>query len=102
MSNELSDEEINEKLEELDIWGIDIYKLVTRVEFENYMEAVFFANAVFSIAQEEFHHPEVKVEYGAVEIDLWDHEAEGITKKDLEMAERIEKKVKNIEWEDGE
>jgi 4a-hydroxytetrahydrobiopterin dehydratase len=102
MSNELSDEEINEKLEELDIWGIDIYKLVTRVEFDNYMEAVFFANAVFSIAQEEFHHPEVKVEYGAVEIDLWDHEAEGITEKDLEMAERIEKKVKNIEWEDGE
>lgn len=102
MSNTISDEKIEEKLEELDIWGREIYKLVTRVEFENYMEAVFFANTVFSIAQEEFHHPDVKVEYGAVEIDLWDHEEEGITKNDLEMAERIEEKVKKIEWENRE
>lgn len=94
----LDDDEISEALEELDIWGRRADRLVTKVEFNDYKEAVFFANTVFSIAEEHFHHPEVKVEYGAVSIDLWSHEAEGITQADIDMAEEIEEKVRNIEW----
>lgn len=94
----LDDGEISEALEELDIWGRRADRLVTKVEFNDYKEAVFFANTVFSIAEEHFHHPEVKVEYGAVSIDLWSHEAEGITQADIDMAEEIEDKVRNIEW----
>lgn len=97
-SDKLSDDEVSEALENLDIWGVEIGKLVTEVEFNNYKEAVFFANTVFSLAEERFHHPEVKVEYGSVSIDLWSHEAEGITQKDVEMAEEIEEKVREIKW----
>lgn len=99
MADKLEDDEVEEKLEELQIWSFYSDKLTTRVEFDNYRDAVFFANSVFSIAEEEFHHPEVKVEYGAVEIDLWSHEEDGVTEKDLEMAERIERKVGNIDWD---
>lgn len=99
MVEKLEEEEVDEKLEEMQIWGHRNGKLVTRVEFNSYRDAVFFANTVFSIAEEEFHHPEVTVEYGAVEIDLWSHEEEGITEKDIEMAERIEQKVGNIDWD---
>jgi len=98
MSNVLEDEELEEELENLSIWGLEMGKLATRTEFDNYREAVFFANSVFSIAEEEFHHPEVKVEYGAVEIDLWSHEEEGITQKDIEIAKRIEEKLAGIDW----
>lgn len=90
--------ELDERLEELEIWGVETDKLVTRVEFDSYPETVFFANNVFSLAEEEFHHPEVKVEYGAVEIDLWSHEENGITEKDLEMAGKIEEKLRKINW----
>ena len=93
MAETLTDEELDEALENLQIWGIEAGKLATRVEFEDYKETVFFANTVFSLAEEEFHHPEVTVEYGAIEIDLWSHEEEGITGKDIDMAEEIEKRL---------
>ncbi|MFB6209049.1 MAG: 4a-hydroxytetrahydrobiopterin dehydratase [Candidatus Nanohaloarchaea archaeon] len=99
MAEKLDSEEVDERLDELEIWGYEMEKLVTRVEFDDYREAVFFANCVFSLAEEEFHHPEVKVEYGAVEIDLWSHEENGITEKDFELAERIEEKVRKIKWD---
>jgi Pterin-4a-carbinolamine dehydratase len=81
MTDTLTDDELDEELENLQIWGIEAGELATRVEFEDYKKTVFFANTVFSLAEEEFHHPEVTVEYGAVEIDLWSHEEEGITGK---------------------
>ncbi|MFB6242259.1 MAG: 4a-hydroxytetrahydrobiopterin dehydratase [Candidatus Nanosalina sp.] len=98
MTKVLEGEDLEEAVDELEIWGIEFEKLATRAEFDNYRDAVFFANAVFSLAEEEFHHPEVKVEYGAVEIDLWNHEEEAITRTDIELAEKIEEKLANIDW----
>ena len=93
MAETLTDEELDEALANLNICGIEAGKLATRVEFEDYKETVFFANTLFSLAEEEFHHPEVTVEYGAIEIDLWSHEQEGITGKDIDMAEEIERRL---------
>jgi pterin-4a-carbinolamine dehydratase len=97
----LSESEIKEKLDELAIWGIekiDQARLVCKVEFDDYKDATFFANGVFSLAEQAFHHPEVKVEYGAVSIDLYTHDAEGLTEKDFELAEKIEEKVRETDW----
>ncbi|MFB6158068.1 MAG: 4a-hydroxytetrahydrobiopterin dehydratase [Candidatus Nanohalobium sp.] len=96
--DKLSDDEVNEKLDNLQIWSRSGEKLVTRIEFNNYKEAAFFANTVFSLAEAHFHHPEIRVEYGAVEIDLWSHDAEAITQRDFELAEDIEQKVGEIKW----
>jgi len=92
-------EDIEEKIEDLQIWSELNGKLTTRVEFDGYRDAVFFANTVFSLAEAEFHHPEVKVMYGAVEIDLWSHEEDKITEKDIELARKIEEKVGEISWD---
>jgi 4a-hydroxytetrahydrobiopterin dehydratase len=94
----LSDDEIQDRLDETQIWSRSGDRLVTRVEFDNYRDSAFFANTVFSLAESFFHHPEVKVEYGAVEIDLWSHEADGITEDDFELAKEIEQKLGEISW----
>jgi len=93
------DEDIESSIEDLQIWSELNGKLTTRVEFDGYRDAVFFANTVFSLAEAEFHHPEVKVMYGAVEIDLWSHEEDKITEKDIELARKIEEKVGEISWD---
>jgi 4a-hydroxytetrahydrobiopterin dehydratase len=98
MVDKLEDSKIDERLEKLEIWGIEDDKLVCRVEFDSYRDTVFFANSVFSLAEEKFHHPSVKVEYGAVEIDLWSHDVEGLTERDFELAERIEDNVRGTDW----
>lgn len=94
----LTEEEIDDALEDMKIWGLQFEKLATKVEFNSYKEAVFFANTVFSLAEEEFHHPKITIEYGSVKIDLWTHDVDGVTEKDLELAEKIEEKVENIDW----
>ncbi len=98
MADSLSKEKVEKLIENLDIWGVQDEKLVTRVEFDDYRDACFFANTVFSIAEKEFHHPKVVVEYGAVEIDLWSHDVEGLTERDFELAEKIEENVSKIDW----
>lgn len=92
-------EDIESSIEDLQIWSELNGKLTTRVEFDGYRDAVFFANTVFSLAEAKFHHPEVKVMYGAVEIDLWSHEEDKITEKDIELARKIEEKVGEISWD---
>jgi 4a-hydroxytetrahydrobiopterin dehydratase len=98
MTERLEEDEINERLEDLKIWSTKVDKLVTRIEFENYREACFFTNTVFSLAEKESHYPEIKVKENAVEIDLWTEETEGLTEKDFQMAEKIEESVGEIEW----
>lgn len=99
MAEALSDEELKNKLDELEIWGLEDGKLATRIEFDNYRDTVFFANTVFSLAEDEFHHPTVKVEYDAVEIDLWSHDVEDITHRDIELAKKIKESLSNLNWE---
>lgn len=99
MSDEtLSDDEVDEKLENLEIWGVVGDKLATEVEFNSYKEAVFFANTVYSIAEKQFHHPKVTVEYGSVIIDVTTHEAEGLTEADFEFAREVEENLGEMDW----
>lgn len=92
----MTEEEVRGKMENLEIWGVEDNKLATRIEFNDYKEACFFANTVFSLAEKNFHHPKVSVEYDAVEIDLWSHDVEGLTEKDFQLAEEVEDALKSI------
>ncbi|WP_414836391.1 4a-hydroxytetrahydrobiopterin dehydratase [Candidatus Nanohalococcus occultus] len=99
MSEEpLAEDEVDRKLQELEIWGQVGDKLATEIEFNSYKEAVFFANTVFSVAEKQFHHPKVTVEYGSVIIDVTTHEAEGLTEKDFEFAKEVEENLGEMDW----
>lgn len=98
MSEKLSEEEIEEAVSGLKIWGIEFGKLATRVEFNNYDEVVLFANKVFNIADEEGKYPEVEVQEDAVMIDVWTPEV-GITEEDIDLARKIEEKLRSMDWD---
>jgi len=98
MSEVLTDQQVEDKLEEMEIWGRVGNKLATEIEFNSYKEAVFFANTVFSIAEKNFHHPKVTVEYGSVVIDVTTHEADGLTEKDFEFAKEVEQNLGEMDW----
>ncbi|MDY6773951.1 MAG: 4a-hydroxytetrahydrobiopterin dehydratase [Candidatus Nanohaloarchaea archaeon] len=93
---QLSDDDIDKALDELEIWGFRFGKLATRVEFDSYQDSVSFANQVFSLAREEESKPEVKVTGEAVEIDVWTPDI-GVTRGDLELAEDIEEKLRSTD-----
>lgn len=57
--------------------------------FGTFMEAVAFMNRVFALAEEANHHPNLTNVWATVTISYTTHDARGLTKKDFEMAARI-------------
>ena len=97
----LDEEELDSRLEQLEIWGLKNnellgQRLVTRVEFEEYSDCVRFANELFELEAEKV--PEVKVMKDAVAVDVSTEEVEGFTAEDFEVAEKVEEKLRERDW----
>ena len=88
MSELLSDDEIESGIS--DGWAHEGDEIVHTYEFDSYLEGVGFASAAAGLAEEAFHHPELTINWREVEVRLTTHDEGGITKKDLDLAERFD------------
>jgi 4a-hydroxytetrahydrobiopterin dehydratase len=68
-------------------YDADAEEIVRTYEFEEYLDGVAFATEVGELAESEFHHPTIEIRYGEVEVRYTDHEAGGVSERDIEMAE---------------
>ena len=84
MAELLSDDEIDRQVP--DGWERDGDEIVKVYEFDDYLKGVEFATQVGEVAEEEFHHPEMRIRYEEVEVRLTSHEEGGITEQDVRMA----------------
>jgi 4a-hydroxytetrahydrobiopterin dehydratase len=87
MGELLSDEEIESQLP--DGWEREDDEIVRTYEFDDYLDGVSFATTVGEIAEEEWHHPEIRIHYKKVEVRFTDHEAGGISEQDMRLAELV-------------
>lgn len=62
-------------------------------ELKNFVQAVDFVQKIVPLAEEQGHHPDIEIySYNRVRIKLTTHdEGYEITKKDIELAEAINK-----------
>jgi 4a-hydroxytetrahydrobiopterin dehydratase len=67
--------------------GDQIERLFT---FETFVDSMIFVNKVAELAEEEQHHPEIRIIYNRVTLALTTHDAGGLTQKDFQMAHRID------------
>lgn len=84
---------INEHLEALSDWDLEDNgkSIVKNFEFDNFMIAVDFVNKISEVAEEEGHHPDIRIyDYNKVEIKLTTHSALGLTEKDFKVASEID------------
>jgi len=86
MADVLSDDEIDSRLP--DGWKRDGEQIVRTFEFDSYLPGVGFASGVAGLAEEAWHHPEITITWGEVEVRLTTHDAGGITENDIELAQR--------------
>ncbi|GAB6861646.1 4a-hydroxytetrahydrobiopterin dehydratase [Haloplanus litoreus] len=84
MPNRLDDDEIDRRLP--DDWEREGDEIVRVYTFDDYLDGVTFATQVAEVADEEFHHPEIRIRYDEVEVRLTSHEAGGITDADVRLA----------------
>ena len=88
----LDGKSVNKLLMELqNNWKVNksghLYKKYT---FKDFMSAMKFANQVAVIAEQEEHHPDLTISWGACVIEIWTHKINGLTESDFILAAKIE------------
>lgn len=58
--------------------------------FKDFNAALAFANAIGKVADEEWHHPDLKVSWGKVEVTLTTHSIKGLSENDFILAAKID------------
>ena len=84
-------EESNELLKELaNAWSLNkeghLYK---EYVFNNFIDAMVFANKIADLAEQEAHHPDLKISWGKCSIEIWTHKINGLSKGDFILAAKI-------------
>ena len=82
-------DEITQALATLDGWTLQAGKLHKTFTFTDFIAAWGWMSRAALIAQSLDHHPEWFNVYGTVRVDLNTHDADGITRLDIELATRM-------------
>ncbi len=85
--------EIEKALQNAPGWTVTGGVLRKEWSFPDFVEAMKFVNRVAEIAEDAGHHPDIDIRYNKVTLGLVTHDANGITEKDAEMAERLVQKL---------
>ena len=86
----LSDSEISSHLANLPNWSLKDGKLHREYKFPDFAHAMgFMATATPSIEKSN-HHPEWANVYNRVTVDLMTHDSQGVTQKDVDLANLLE------------
>jgi 4a-hydroxytetrahydrobiopterin dehydratase len=82
--------EVEQLLATLPNWVVEGSKLITRINFKNFVEALAYVNRLGALAEEQGHHPDISFGWGYAEIALTTHDAGGITRNDFIMAAKVD------------
>ena len=87
----LSKDEITKNLSSLSGWTQDGKEIEKHFQFKDFAEALAFVNKLGAEAEKVDHHPDIFIHsWNKVKITISTHSEGGITKKDFQLAEKIE------------
>ncbi|MBV6419097.1 MAG: putative pterin-4-alpha-carbinolamine dehydratase [Ignavibacteriaceae bacterium] len=87
----LNQDEITKKLSSISGWKLEENQIVKLFQFKDFAEALSFVNKVGAEAEKMDHHPDIFIHsWNKVKITISTHSEDGITKKDFQLAEKIE------------
>lgn len=84
--SKLSDDQIKEKLKELQGWQLVNGKLHKEFQFKDFNQAFGFMARAALHAEKMDHHPEWFNVYNKLKVDLMTHDAGGVTENDIKLA----------------
>lgn len=90
----LIDEKENELIKQTSGWVLlrdGTHKITRQFKFKHFKEAIAFVNKVADLAESEGHHPNIKIAYNKVSLDLFTHAVLGLSENDFIMAAKINK-----------
>ncbi|MDG5488956.1 4a-hydroxytetrahydrobiopterin dehydratase [Sphingomonas sp. FW199] len=95
MIDALNEAERTDALEGLPDWDFDEARdaIVREFTFDDFSQAFGFMTQVALLAEKADHHPEWSNVYNRVEILLTTHDAGGLSARDIDMAQAIDRLV---------
>jgi len=85
----LTETQIQKNLEEMPGWSLADGRLRREYAFADFSEAWGFMNRVALLAESMNHHPDWSNVYNRVVIELFTHDARGITQRDIDFARGV-------------
>ena len=85
----MTSQQIEDGLKDLPGWKLRNEKLHRELKFKNFVQAWGFMTQIAILAEQLDHHPEWFNVYSKVVIDLTTHEVDGISRRDFDLAQKI-------------
>jgi 4a-hydroxytetrahydrobiopterin dehydratase len=89
----LNDDEIRERLGELDGWERAGDALRKEYKLDDFKGSVDFVNRITPEAEDMNHHPDLEISWDTVTVSLSTHSEGGLTENDFALAKRIDSKA---------
>ncbi len=73
-------------------WNLseDAKKISKEYKFQDFIGAINFVNNVAELAESEGHHPDIKINYNKVLLELWTHAIGGLSENDFVLAAKLD------------
>jgi 4a-hydroxytetrahydrobiopterin dehydratase len=84
-------EDLENEIKVLKEWRKIDKKLERNFKFKDFVEAFSFVTKIALIAEKMNHHPDIKITYNNVDIELTTHDINGISSNDVTLARKIDK-----------
>ena len=84
--------EVDDRLGQLSGWVIQENRLRKTFVFRDFVEAFAFMTRCAFEAEARDHHPSMQNVYNRVHMELWTHDAGGLTALDFELAAAIDRR----------
>lgn len=89
-----SDEQAKARLREtLAGWSVEEGHLRRHFATDGWRASMLLANGIAHLAELTWHHPDLHISWGGVDVALRTHSEDAISEKDFELAEMIERWV---------
>lgn len=88
----LAGNRLDELMEQLDPrWRVvDGHHLAADWQFDDFAAALAWVNEIGGEAEEQDHHPDIRLSYGKVHVDLFTHKIGGLSENDFILAARLD------------
>ena len=87
----LSMDEVKRKVHDLKGWELSDNVLQKKYSFKSFKGSMAFVNKVAELADSVDHHPDIIINYNRVILKLTTHSQGGITDKDFNLAQMIDR-----------
>ena len=84
--------EAEEYLIQVEGWTLseDAKHIIKVYKFKDFIGAINFVNKVADIAESKGHHPDIKINYNKVILELWTHAIGGLSENDFIVAAKVD------------